>query len=302
MSDESARFREVLANRVAEIEHIIKAYLPEESGKDKVVKEAVNYSFMAGGKRLRPMIMQEIYYLCGGETFIAEPFMAAIEMIHTYSLIHDDLPAMDNDELRRGKPTTHVVYGEGMAVLAGDALLNLAFETAMKAYDMADESELSRVTRAFKLLADRAGVNGMIGGQTIDLDNEGKPMTEELLLEMYEKKTSALLEASFGIGAILAGVKEELLKDILDAARQIGLAFQIKDDILDVAGEKEKLGKPLHSDEKNDKTTYVTLHGLDEAQKKVAELSDDALRKIEAVAPGHTFLYALLSWLIDRDY
>ena len=201
-----------LEDKVKEVEQIIGKYLPEEKGYQKTVIQAMNYSILAGGKRLRPMLLQETYRMFQGTGEVAEPFMAAIEMVHTYSLVHDDLPCMDNDEYRRGKKTTHVVYGEGMAVLAGDGLLNFAFETAVKAFSFAEEKEeFDRIAKALSVFGQKAGIYGMIGGQTADIEAEdmGDGVTEEQLLFIHEHKTAALIQSAMMIGAILAGASKE---------------------------------------------------------------------------------------------
>ena len=261
-----------IAEHTTQVEAIITKYLPKESGYQKTVMEAMNYSFLAGGKRLRPMLMQETYRLFGGNSDIIEPFMAAIEMIHTYSLIHDDLPAMDNDDYRRGRKTTHVVYGEAMGILAGDALLNFAFETACKGL-MQDVGNPA-VARAVQILAQKAGIYGMLGGQVVDVESEGQPLEREKLDFIYDLKTGALIEASMLIGAVLAGASEKEQQVILQVAKDVGLAFQIQDDILDVTSDMETLGKPIGSDEKNHKTTYVTIRGLAQAQKENVVLNE----------------------------
>ena len=270
-------FKEELKDRVDHIEAILKEYLPKEEGWQKTVIAAMNYSVLAGGKRLRPMLMEETYRLFGGKGREIEPFMAAIEMIHTYSLVHDDLPAMDNDEYRRGRKTTHVVYGEAMAILAGDGLLNYAFETAMKSFTM--EGDLEKKARALSVLAQKAGIYGMIGGQTADIEAEdlGDQVTTEHLMFIHAHKTSALIEAAMMTGAILAGASQEEIAQIEKAAYEIGIAFQIQDDILDVTSTLEMLGKPIGSDAKNHKTTYVTLKGLEESRKEQQELSLHAI-------------------------
>ena len=215
-----------------QVEDIIKKFLPAEEGYQKTVMEAMNYSFLAGGKRLRPMLMLETYRLFGGSSKAIEPFMAAIEMIHTYSLIHDDLPAMDNDDYRRGRLTTHKVYGEAMGVLSGVTLLNYAYETMFRAFELTDDKD--RVIRAVRIMAEKTGIYGMLGGQSVDVENDGKPLEKDLLDYIYEHKTSALIEASMMAGAVLAGADEEQTSMIEQAASDIGLAFQIQDDILDV--------------------------------------------------------------------
>ena len=261
--------------------------------------EAVNYSMLVGGKKLRPLLMQQTYAMFGGTSPAIRPFMAAIEMIHTHSLIHDDLPAMDNDEYRRGKKTTHVVYGEAMAILAGDALLNYAYETAAKAFDL--DPGNPRLGKAFQILAAKTGLDGMIGGQSVDVEYVDKPLTQEQLFFIYKLKTSALIEASMMIGAVLAGATQEETEKIERIARNVGLAFQIQDDILDVVGEEETLGKPTKSDEKNKKTTYVTVKGLEKAQTDVAKYSEEAIRIMEELPYENEFLHELILHLIHRN-
>lgn len=287
-----------IAEHTSQVEEIIKKYLPEETGYQKTVMEAMNYSFLAGGKRLRPMLMQETYRLFGGTSDIIEPFMAAIEMIHTYSLIHDDLPAMDNDDYRRGRKTTHVVYGEAMGILAGDALLNFAFETACKGL-MQDVGNPA-AARAVQILAQKAGIYGMLGGQVVDVESEGQPLEREKLDFIYDLKTGALIEASMLVGAVLAGASEEEQQVILQVAKDVGLAFQIQDDILDVTSDIETLGKPIGSDEKNHKTTYVTIRGLEQAQKDVEEISERALEGVASLSEKNIFLNELIRYLIHR--
>ena len=251
-------FKETLNEKTVRIEEILAKFLPEEQGYQKTVIEAMNYSILAGGKRLRPMLMEETWEMFGGTGELVEPFMAAIEMIHNYSLVHDDLPAMDNDEYRRGRKTTHVVYGEGMAVLAGDALLNYAFETACTAFEKArNPEEYRRVAKAMTILSRKAGIYGMIGGQCADIEAEERQesVTEELLLFIHEHKTAALIQSAMMIGGILAGADTEQTAAIEKCAWNIGIAFQIQDDILDVTGSQEILGKPIGSDEKNNKVT-----------------------------------------------
>lgn len=294
-------FKEELKDRVDHIEAILKEYLPKEEGWQKTVIAAMNYSVLAGGKRLRPMLMEETYRLFGGKGREIEPFMAAIEMIHTYSLVHDDLPAMDNDEYRRGRKTTHVVYGEAMAILAGDGLLNYAFETAMKSFTM--EGDLEKKARALSVLAQKAGIYGMIGGQTADIEAEdlGDQVTTEHLMFIHVHKTSALIEAAMMTGAILAGASQEEIAQIEKAAYEIGIAFQIQDDILDVTSTLEMLGKPIGSDAKNHKTTYVTLKGLEESRKEQQELSLHAIETIRNIGYSNDFLMELVTSLITRE-
>lgn len=292
--------KEEMERRSLEIEEIIKKYLPKEEGYQKTIFSAMNYSILAGGKRLRPMLMKETYELFGGKSKIIEPFMAAIEMIHTYSLVHDDLPAMDNDEYRRGKKTTHAVYGEAMGILAGDALLNYAFETATLAFDM--EPQNARIGRALRILATKAGVFGMVGGQTVDVESEDtQDMTKEKLDFIYRLKTSALIEASMLIGAVLAGATKQEQDTIEQAAAEIGLAFQIQDDILDVTSTLEMLGKPIGSDEKNHKATYVTFEGLEKAKADVEAISKSAVRRMDSLVVRNEFLSEMILALITRE-
>lgn len=293
-------FKDEQMHKVETIETILKKYLPEQKGHQKVIMEAMEYSVLAGGKRLRPMLMQETFRLFGGQGDIVEPFMAAIEMIHTYSLVHDDLPAMDNDDYRRGRKTTHVVYGEAMGILAGDALLNYAFETAAKAFTMHPEKSLE-IGKALQVLAGKAGIYGMIGGQVVDVESAGNAVSKEVLDFIYELKTSALIESSMMIGAILAGAEEEAVKEIETIAKYVGIAFQIQDDILDVTSTAEVLGKPILSDEKNEKTTYVTLVGLEKAKEYVEKISMDAIDRLHHFETKDMFLENLLKALIHRE-
>ena len=286
--------------KVEEIEAMIQNYLPKQKGYQSIIMEAMSYSLLAGGKRLRPMLMKETYDLFDGTSKALEPFMAAIEMIHTYSLVHDDLPAMDNDEYRRGRRTTHLVYGEDMGILAGDALLNYAFETAFKAFVTEPEDALL-IGRALGVLGEKAGIYGMIGGQVIDVKETGHAISKEVLDTIYELKTAALIESAMMIGAILGGASEEEVKAVEQIARNVGIAFQIQDDILDVVSSSEVLGKPVHSDEKNDKTTYVTLLGIEEAAKTVEELSQKAVGLLHQLPGENAYLEQLLMQLIHRD-
>jgi len=290
--------KEEVKMHTEEVEGIIIKYLPPEEGFQKTVIEAMNYSFLAGGKRLRPMLMLETYRLFGGESTVIEPFMAAIEMIHTYSLIHDDLPAMDDDEYRRGRKTTHIVYGEAMGILAGDGLLNLAFETALRAFET--EPGNPKVARALSILAHNAGIYGMLGGQVADVESEGMPVGQEKLDFIYELKTGALIESAMLIGAVLGGAAEAEQEVISRVAKDVGLAFQIRDDILDVAGDQAVLGKPIGSDEKNEKTTYVTLRGLEQSAKDVEAISNRAIGLMQSLPEENPFLNGLLHYLIGR--
>ncbi len=296
----NSNFKELQKQKVQQIESVLQQYLPQQKGYQKLIMEAMAYSLLAGGKRLRPMLMQETFQLFGGTSKVIEPFMAAIEMIHTYSLVHDDLPAMDNDEYRRGRKTTWVVYGEDMAILTGDALLNYAFETAVKAFTLEPEESLL-IGRAIGVLGEKAGIYGMIGGQVIDVKNSGHAVEKEVLDKIYELKTSALIESSMMIGAILGGASEEEVRKIEQIAKNVGIAFQIQDDILDVTSTEEVLGKPIHSDEKNEKTTYVTLFGTTKASKIVEEISNDAIAILNSLSGKNDYLEQLLVQLIHRD-
>lgn len=287
-----------LQSKLKEVESIITGYLPKEEGLQKTVIEAMNYSVLAGGKRLRPMLMLETYHLFGGKGKVVEPFMAAIEMIHTYSLVHDDLPAMDNDEYRRGKKTTHAVYGETMGILAGDALLNYAFEVAASAFDI----ELSANTaRAMQILAGKAGIYGMVGGQVVDIESEGKSVGLETVEFIHRLKCGALIESAMLIGAVLAGATTQQQELIAQASADIGYAFQIRDDILDVTSTTEVLGKPIGSDDRNSKSTYVSLKGLEQAKQDVAFLSGRALDILSAFPQRNLFLEELVNMLIGRE-
>jgi len=311
-------FKEEFEKRRGQIELILKYYLPKEEGFQKTVMEAMNYSVKVGGKRLRPMLMLEIYRLFGGTDQIVEPFIAAIEMIHTYSLVHDDLPAMDNDEYRRGKKTTHIVYGHAMGILAGDALLNNAFEMTEKAFEQIkakkerwSEKEytdlLERILKAQGILAKKAGIYGMLGGQVVDVlsTEQQEVLNEEKLNFIYQLKTGALLEASMLIGAVLAGAFDEECKLVEQIAKKVGIAFQIQDDILDVTSTTEILGKPVFSDEKNKKTTYISLKGVEYSKAQVEQLSIEAIQLLKELEEKRNwkdeFLTELLLWLIHRE-
>ena len=281
-----------------DVEAIIKKYLPIEEGNISKLVEAMNYSVLAGGKRIRPTIMLESYKLFGGTGKAIEPFMAAIEMIHNYSLIHDDLPAMDNDVIRRGKPSTWKAYGEATAILAGDALQTFAFETATKAFELSDRPDL--VVRAIRVLAQKSGVGGMASGQDVDVQLAGKPIPKEVLKDIYKLKTGCLIEAAAMIGAIMAGADDQEISIIRRAAADMGLAFQIRDDILDVTGNTAETGKTTGLDERNVKTTYVTLYGVEEAQQIVIDLSKAAIEKIDKLPGDKAFFHDFINQLEVR--
>lgn len=297
-------FKEELEKKTGETEEIVKRYLPTPEGFQRRVLEAMDYAVSAGGKRLRPLLMRESAALFGDAGEGLSCFMAALEFIHTYSLIHDDLPALDNDDYRRGRKTTHVVYGEDIAVIAGDGLLNYAYETALRAFEKAVTIEdYQRTECALKILGRKAGVYGMVGGQCADLLAE-KPeteVTEEMLLYIHRNKTAALIQAAMMIGAVLAGADEKAVERMERCAENIGIAFQIQDDILDVTSSLEVLGKPTGSDEKNHKLTYVTMHGLEESKRQVAALSEEAVGILKGFPHRNAFLETLVEQLIYRE-
>lgn len=301
-----SNWNEEMKLHVDEVEEILAEFLPEQKGVyyERVI-EAMRYSFYAGGKRLRPMMMLESFRMFGGkDENIVKPYMAALEMIHTYSLIHDDLPAMDNDDYRRGRLTNHKQFDEATAILAGDGLLNFAFETVsnamMKSVEAGDCDLLKRQTKALQVLGRKAGVFGMIGGQVADIEAEKKAdATKEELLFIHENKTAALIQAALTIGAILAGADD--ISKTEKIGYNVGVAFQIQDDILDKIGDEALLGKPVGSDEKNEKTTYVTLEGLDKAQADQKQLSEEAIAMLNEITDKKVFLKDLIGSLVNRD-
>ena len=282
------------------IEKILEQYLPKSEGYSRALTDAMSYSVMVGGKRIRPTLMLKAYELYGGQEEVIEPFMAAIEMIHAYGLVHDDLPAMDCDELRHGRSTTWKKYGEALGILTGDGLLTLAFETAAKAFALTKYPE--RASLAFGILAERAGYAGMLGGQVVDVTMSGKAMPEDELDFVYRRKTGALIEAALLIGAGLAGAQKDDLAALSSVAQDVGMAFQIRDDILDVISTEEELGKPVGSDEENGKTTYVTLHGLKRAQLEVENRINHARETLESLQVDTTDLRGFISGLIMRKF
>lgn len=313
-------FNGELEKRKKLVEEILEQYLPEAAGEQRTVLDAMRYAVSAGGKRLRPILMAESAALFAEENEVwrtdktvvpglstvgALPaFMAAIEFIHTYSLIHDDLPALDNDDYRRGRKTTHVVYGEDIAVIAGDGLLNYAYETAMRAFAKAVTVEdYQRIECAVNILGRKAGVYGMVGGQCADLLAE-KPEaapTKETLLYIHKNKTAALIQAAMTVGAVLAGADETAVSRLEKCAENIGVAFQIQDDVLDITSSLEVLGKPTGSDEKNNKLTYVAIHGLEESKRQVQELSQEAVEILRSFPQKNGFLEMLVEQLINRE-
>lgn len=315
---ESGSVKDKMAEKARYIDSIIDRYLPEEEGPAKTVMSAMNYSIHVGGKRLRPMFMMETCKMFGGcEDGVLFPFMAAIEMIHTYSLVHDDLPAMDNDMYRRGKKSTHAQYGEAMGILAGDGLLNYAFETALMAYNVLEADglddvgslELSyRIMKALRILATKAGIGGMIGGQVVDIETEKRPesdVTMDTITYIHEHKTAAMIQSSMMIGAALAGASQEEIDTMESIGSDVGLAFQIRDDILDVIGDGDVLGKTIGSDERNGKVTYVTIKGVDKASEDVQKLSEQAEEKLDMLQGNKSesgcFLRELIEYLINRS-
>ena len=266
------------------VEEHLSAFLPEIDSKSETLYEAMQYSLTAGGKRIRPVLLLAASEFCGGDIKLALPYACAIEYIHTYSLIHDDLPAMDNDDVRRGKPTNHKVFGEGAAILAGDALLTSAFEEMTKDillyFD--DATEMRKRIRAVYEIAKGSGCRGMIAGQIADIESEGKACTKELLDYIHLNKTAALFTAAIRAGAYLGGADGRKLQDLTDYAECIGLAFQIADDILDVCGDREQLGKDTGKDCQLEKCTFPSMYGLENAKGRLQELTDKAL---EIMAP-----------------
>ena len=291
-------FKDEMKQKVAQIEIILDEYLPAQEGLQKTVLTAMNTTVKAGGKRLRPMLINETYQMFGGKGDIVKPFMAAIEMIHTYSLIHDDLPALDNDALRRGMPTAHIKFGEAMAILAGDALLNYAFETAAKAFDGTNKD--IQTAKALQILTRKPGIYGMIGGQTVDVEQENKAISFDTLMYIHNNKTAALIECAMMIGAVLAGASEKEVSMIEQIANKVGIAFQIEDDILDVVSTSEEIGKPAGSDEKNGKNTYVLFKGIEQSKKDAEQYTREALQIFDELEYKNPFLRELLLYLVGR--
>lgn len=292
-------FKKELKERSIYIEDKIESYLPKEEGYQKTIFEAMNYSLRAGGKRLRPILLMEAYKLCQGQGEDFVPYSVAMEMIHTYSLIHDDLPALDNDDLRRGKPTNHIVFGEAMAILAGDALLNTAYETMLNAAFKHPRPELS--LRAAYEISRGAGIYGMIGGQVVDVESEDKKINKDKLDYIHMNKTAAMIVGSVRAGAILASVDEDRLESLTKYAENIGLAFQIVDDILDIEGDEKLLGKRVGSDLDNDKSTYPSLLGISESKKIVENLIEEAKISLEVFDSDAEFMNALADFIRDRQ-
>lgn len=282
------------------IENKIKKYLPKEEGYQKTVFEAMNYSFNAGGKRLRPILIMESYRICGGDDEMYVPFSAAIEMIHTYSLIHDDLPALDNDDLRRGKPTNHKVFGEAMAILAGDALLSHAFEVMLTA-SVTGEYPVRGLNASYEI-SKGAGIYGMVGGQVVDVESEGKQIDKEKLDFIHMNKTAAMIVACMRAGAVLSGADENHIEALTVYGEKIGLAFQIVDDILDIVGDEATLGKHVGSDIENSKSTYPSIFGIDKSWEIAEGLIEDAKKQLKKIDGNREFLSGLADYIIKRKY
>jgi len=289
--------KEKLKSRQRYVEEKLSEYLPSESAYPEILFRAMRYSVFAGGKRLRPILLLEVNKLFDGDDEVVAPFACALEMIHTYSLIHDDLPAMDDDNFRRGRLTSHKAFGEGMAILAGDALLNHAFEVMSKATCKRDDK---LGAEAMYAIAFGAGVNGMIAGQVVDILSEGKNIDKNTMNYIHLNKTSALIQSAFRAGGILGGANEETITLLNEAAVRIGMAFQIQDDILDVTGTQEELGKSVFSDSKNEKTTYISLFGLEESNKMVEKLSREAIEILESFGDRSKFLIEITKYLMNR--
>ncbi|HIW21396.1 MAG TPA: polyprenyl synthetase family protein [Candidatus Dorea intestinavium] len=294
----SNNFEAKLKQKEDQVNQLLEDYCPKKDSFNEEIVESLKYSLLVGGKRLRPILMAETYALFGGNEKVIEPFMVAMEMIHSYSLVHDDLPAMDNDDYRRGNKTTWSKYGEDIGILAGDALLNFAYETAFTGVALTKNQD--RAIKALKVLAKKAGIYGMIGGQSVDVKNTGREINKETLSYIYQLKTGALIQAAMMVGAILAGASQEEVKIVEEMALSIGMAFQIQDDILDLTATKEELGKPIQSDLKNKKITYVTLYGMQEAKEKVNSYSKESIKLYHSLAKENSFLESLIEFLINR--
>lgn len=294
----SSHFRNFMQEHKELLEQELKRYIERLAAPD-VLKEAMDYSLQAGGKRIRPLLVFSVIDALGKDTSIGLPAACSIEMIHTYSLIHDDLPGMDNDDLRRGKPTNHIVFGEANAILAGDALLTLSFSalTGMKHKDITPEQKLAIIDE----IARCAGAEGMIGGQTVDMASEGKTISLEDLEYIHEHKTGKLLSASILTGAILAGANEKQLEALRKFSKHLGLAFQIRDDILDVEGNEELIGKRVGSDVGNNKSTYPSLLTLDGAKAKLTEEINQAIQALNSINFENSYLMDITRLVAERN-
>lgn len=293
-------FKTVLKERAIYIEELLNKYMPKEEGYQKTIMESMNYSLRAGGKRLRPILTLEACKIVGGNEEDAIAFAVAIEMIHTYSLIHDDLPALDNDDLRRGRKTNHIVYGEDMAILAGDALLNYAFEVMLSS--SLGKKNPGKYLRAINEIAKSSGIYGMIGGQVVDVQSENEQIPKEKLDYIHNNKTAAIIIGCMRAGAIIGDANEEQIDEITKYAKNIGLSFQIVDDILDIVGDEAKLGKKVGSDIDNNKSTYPSLLGLEKSKEIANELISEAKKSIEKLSENVEFLNGLADYIIAREY
>ena len=293
-------FKLVLKEKTSYVEELLNKYMPKEEGYQKTIMEAMNYSLNAGGKRLRPILTLEACKIVGGNEKDAIPFAVAIEMIHTYSLIHDDLPALDNDDLRRGRKTNHIVYGENMAILAGDALLNYAFEIMLS--NSLGKKDPEKYLRAINEIAKSAGIYGMIGGQVVDVQSEDQQISKDKLDYIHNNKTAAIMIGCMRAGAIIGNASEQHLDEITRYAKNIGLSFQIVDDILDIVGDESKLGKNVGSDIENNKSTYPSLLGLEKSKEIANQLINEAKESINKLSDDVEFLSGLAEYIIAREY
>lgn len=288
--------REQLREKIELIDKYLDKYLAQKQNPQSIIYDAMRYSVFAGGKRLRPILMMSVCQMCGGDIDDVIPFACALEMIHTYSLIHDDLPAMDNDDLRRGQPTSHIRFGEATAILAGDALLNKAFEIMSEC----GGKDPHRTLRAINIIAKSSGTEGMIGGQIVDIESEGKNITLDELRYLHLNKTGAIIRSACAVGALIGGADDAQMKAVDEFAKNLGVAFQIRDDILDIIGTEAELGKPIGSDAREDKNTYVSLVGLHKAEKMAEEYSEDAKNALGIFSDRAEFLKKLTDYLTNR--
>ena len=294
-------FDEKLKKRAEEAENIIAKYIPKPDGHNNHLLDAMSYSLLAGGKRLRPILMKSFFNLFCGKSDAVMPFMAAMEMLHTYSLVHDDLPAIDNDDYRRGLETTHKKYGEAVAVLAGDGLLHSAHEVVLEAFGMTEDT---KVIDALKIFSRKTGINGMLGGQSVDVFSTGSVVSDDTMAYIYEKKTGALIEGSMMVGAALAGASHEDIDKVERIGACVGMAFQIEDDILDLYGDAAVLGKPINSDTKNNKKTYLSVHGLEKSRADIIKLTEEAVTLLNCLGNNdeeRDFIKDLFDYMVIRS-
>ena len=292
--------KELLKEQIKFTDGYLDKYLAEKDNPQNIIYKAMRYSVFAGGKRLRPILMMNTCKMCGGDVNEVIPFACALEMIHTYSLIHDDLPAMDNDDLRRGMPTSHIKFGEATAILAGDALLNKAFEVVSQY----NGNNPQRAIKAMNMLAVSSGTEGMIGGQIVDMESEGKDITLDELKYLHLNKTGAIIRSACTVGALMGGANDGEIKAVDEFAQNLGVAFQIQDDLLDIYGDEKVLGKPVGSDDRNDKKTYVTVNGVSKSKSDIIGLTNEAYKMLEGLGSDdneRTFLKAMFGYLISRD-